>query len=57
MVTPNSYFTEMCSGSEAGSYFRLIDCVYHLIPGLRVMERKKRPNRLETELFVQGVDF
>ena len=23
------YFTEMCSGSEAGSYLRLVDCVYH----------------------------
>ena len=22
-------FTEMCSGSEAGLYLRLIDCVYH----------------------------
>ena len=22
----NNYFTEMCSGSEAGSYLRLIDC-------------------------------
>jgi len=25
----NNYFTEMCSGSEAGSYLRLIDFVYH----------------------------
>ena len=23
------YFAEMCSGSEAGSYLRLIDFVYH----------------------------
>ena len=23
-----NYFTEMCSGSGAGSYLRLIDCVY-----------------------------
>ena len=23
----NNYFTEMCSGSEAGSYSRLIECV------------------------------
>ena len=23
----NNYLTEMCSGSEAGSYLRLIDCV------------------------------
>ena len=25
----NNYFTEMCSGSEAGSYLRFIDFVYH----------------------------
>jgi len=29
------YFTEMCSGSEAGSYLRLIDFVYHSTLGLR----------------------
>ena len=33
----NNYFTEMCSGSEAGSYLRLIDFVYHSTLGLRVM--------------------
>jgi hypothetical protein len=32
----------MCSGSEAGSYFRLIDIVYHSILGLRVMKKKKK---------------
>ena len=26
-VHENNYFTEMCSGSEAGSYLRLIDYV------------------------------
>ena len=25
VVAQNNYFTEMCSGSEAGSYLRLID--------------------------------
>ena len=30
-------FTEMCSGSEACSYLRLIDFVYHLTLGLRVV--------------------
>ena len=35
------YFTEMCSGSEAGSYFRLKDFVYHSRLGLRVIEKKK----------------
>ena len=35
------YFTEMCSGSEAGSYSRLIDFVYHSTLGLRVIKKKK----------------
>ena len=26
VVEQNNYFAEMCSGSEEGSYFRLIDC-------------------------------
>jgi len=30
-VLKNNYFTEMCSGSEAGSYLRLIDlCITQL---------------------------
>ena len=36
----NNYFTEMCSGSEAGSYSRLIDCVYHSTLGVRVRNKK-----------------
>jgi len=38
----NHYFTETCSGSKAGSYLRLVDFVYHLILGLRVMKTKKK---------------
>jgi len=38
----NNYFTEMCSGSEAGSYLRLIDVVYHSTLGLRVIKKKKK---------------
>ena len=38
----NNYFTEMCSGSEAGSYLRLIDFVYHSTLGLRVIKKKKQ---------------
>jgi len=34
--------TERCSGSEAGSYFRRIDCVYHSILDLRVIKKKKK---------------
>jgi len=30
-----------CSGSEAGSYLRLIDFVYHSTLGLRVIKKKK----------------
>jgi len=36
----NNDFTEMCSGSEAGSYLRLIDFVYHSTLGLRVIKKK-----------------
>ena len=38
----NNYYTEMCSGSEVGSYLRLIDFVYHSTLGLRVIKKKKR---------------
>jgi len=38
----NTYFTEMCSDSEAGSYLRLTDFVYHSILGLRVIKKKRR---------------
>ena len=37
-----NYFTEMCSGSEAGWYLRLIDFVYHSTLGLRVIKKKKK---------------
>jgi len=38
----NNYFTEMCSGSEAGAYLRRIDFVHHSTLGLRVIKKKKR---------------
>ena len=38
----------MCSGSEAGSYFRLIDFVYHSTLGLSVIKKKKKPFMLRT---------
>jgi len=31
----------MCSGSEAGSYLRLIDFVYHSTLGLRVIKKRE----------------
>ena len=36
-----NYFTEMCSGSEAGSYLRLKDFVYHSTLDLKVVKKKK----------------
>ena len=37
----NTYFTEICSGSEAGSYSRLTDSVYHSTLGLRVIKKTR----------------
>jgi len=37
----NNYFTEMRSGSEAGSYLRLMDFVYHSTLGLRVIKKRR----------------
>ena len=39
----NTYFTEVCSVFEAGSYLRLIDVVYHSTLGMRGMTMKKIP--------------
>jgi len=39
------HLLEMCSVSEAGSYLRLIDFVYHSTLGLRVMKKKQRRRR------------
>ena len=36
---------EMCSGSEAGSYLRLIDFVYHSTLGLRVIKKRRRGDK------------
>ena len=38
----SNYFTEMCSGSEAGSYLRLIDLVNPSTLGVRVIKKKKK---------------
>jgi len=38
----SNYFTEMCSGSEAGSYVRRGDFVHHSTLGLRVIKKKRR---------------
>ena len=38
----NNYFTEICSGSGAGSYLRLIDFEYHSTLGLRVIQKKMK---------------
>ena len=36
---------EMCSGSEAGSYLRLIDLAYHSTLGLIVIQKEKKKHR------------
>ena len=50
-------FTKMCSGSEAGSYLRLIDFLYHSTLGLRITEKKKkgssRPSGLRQHSSIQ----
>ena len=39
----SNYFTNLCSGSEAGSYLRLIDCVsLNSTQGLRVIKKRRR---------------
>ena len=38
----NNYFTEMYSGSEAGSYLRLIDFEYLSTQGVRVIKKRRR---------------
>jgi len=45
----------MCSGSEVGSYVRLIDFVYHSTLGLRVIQKKKKGQELATSTTVFGV--
>jgi len=45
----------MCSGSEADSYLRLIDFVYHSTLGLRVIKRESLPQRAAEEENVAGI--
>jgi len=40
-VSEANYFTDMCSVSGAGSYFRLIDFVYHSPLSLRVIKKDR----------------
>ena len=37
----NNFFTEMCSGSEVGSYSRLTDLVHRSTLGVKVIKKKK----------------
>ena len=48
----NNHFTELCCGSEAGSYLRPIHPIYHSTLGSRMLKKKKRrypaePGRLQ----------
>ena len=49
----NNYFTDMSSGSEAGSYLRLVDFVYHSTLGLRVIEKKTKQKRMGVRLLTK----
>ena len=40
----------MCSGSEAGSYLRLMDFVYHSTLGLRVIRKKRELDGVSLQL-------
>ena len=42
----NKHFAERRSGSEAGSYLRLIDFVYHATLGLRGIKKKKEETKV-----------
>jgi len=42
MRKPQTTRTQLCSGSEAGPYLRLIDFVYHSTLGVRVIKKKKK---------------
>jgi len=44
----------MCSGSEEGSYLRLIDFVYHSALGLRVIKKKKRRANVAVSLLYRN---
>ena len=44
-------------GSEAGSYLRLIDCVYHSTLGLRVVKKREEGADLEAGVHVCDLLF
>jgi len=45
----------MCCGSEAGSYLRLIDFVYHSTLGLGVIKKRREKVSLWGEAFSKGI--
>ena len=45
---------EMCRGSEAGSYLRLIDFVYHSTLGLRVIKKKQSHSSFSSKVKTKG---
>ena len=48
----SNHFTDMCSGSEAGSYLRFKDFVYHLTLGSRVIKKKKKEEGMLTDVWI-----
>ena len=49
------HLAEMCSGSEADSYLRLIDFVYHSTLGLRVIKKEQGASRSLTPGIFRGL--
>jgi hypothetical protein len=45
----------MCSGSEAGSYLRLIDFLHHSTLGLKIIRKKKKVT-VATVILAPGED-
>ena len=43
----------MCSGSEAGSYLRLIGFVHHSTLGLRVIKKRDKPSRVGADAMLR----
>ena len=53
----NTSFREMCSGSKAGSYLRLIDFVHHSTLGLSAIKKKGEEDRHAGEYSGGGFVF
>jgi len=57
LLVNDENYSEMCSGSEAGSYSRLIDFVYHSTLGLRVIKKKEKKSRIRRARLTPASDL